>query len=209
MNESRRIFCYSIAMSLASGLELHANFLTDNVSERIRAMVDRARAYLRSTDWAPRESFGPLEKAFYCNVFVADIAREAGIATWDPIRRTTIIPLFRDPLAQEWQNPNFFIKGWSVIYSEANAKDQSAGQILALRKPGDVVSDGKHCGIVSDDKGSFRGRVFSASAITGAIELNDWSFRYPDQAGYHSAAEFEAAAKARVSIYTVRRFIGV
>ncbi len=63
-------------------------------------------------------------------------------------------------------------------------------------------------GIMSDDSNSQSKLVFSASALTGAIELNDWSFRLPDPNTFKSADEYERAARQKASRFTVRRFVG-
>jgi hypothetical protein len=173
------------------------------------AMVDIAREYLRAADWAPRKEFGVIPAAYYCNVFVADVCRRAGSATWDPIpgKLGNITP--RDPLAREWEDPGFTIKGWKIIYHpKMQNAPSSASKIFAIREPGDVISGLGHMGIMSDDRSSSAPSVFSASAVTGAVELNNWSFRVPDPAKFSRALDFENAAFSAASRYTVRRFIG-
>lgn len=171
----------------------------------IGTIVDRARFYLKTTNWAPRRSFGPFKEAYYCNVFVADVLREAGAATWDPISRPIGILPDRDPVAREWEDPTFSIKGWTVIFHAGTSFGQnSAQQMLAKRNPGDVVSGTGHVGIVSDEK-----RTLSASSITGAVEHTSWSFLLPDTNGFSSPADWETAAKNNVRKFTVRRFVGI
>ena len=81
------------------------------VSEIRGQVVDTARKYLHITDWAPREAFGPIPKAFYCNVFVADVIRESGGATWDKIERPIgIYHRDRDPVAAEWASLSGVVK---------------------------------------------------------------------------------------------------
>lgn len=172
-------------------------------------MVDHARKYLKAGDWAPRRKFGPIKEAYYCNIFVADVAREVGAATWSPITRPVGVLPDRDPLAAEWEDPSFTIKGWQVVFhAGTDFGRNSAQQVLAQREPGDVVSGEGHCGIVADDAPNFRASTISASSLTGAVELASWSFRLPDTAKFSTAAEWETAAKNNVRKFTVRRFVG-
>ncbi len=77
------------------------------VTAVVAGMVDHARQHLHETDWSPRRAFGPIPAGYYCNIFVADLAREAGGATWDPIPRSSSLLPDRDPVAREWENPDF------------------------------------------------------------------------------------------------------
>jgi hypothetical protein len=180
-------------------------------------MVDHARAHLHETDWAPRRAFGPIPKAYYCNIFVADVAREVGAATWDPIPRPSSLLPDRDPVAREWENPNFALKGWKVVFhADSGFGSATAKQKLLERQPGDVVSGLGHVGIVSDDPGNFVGRTFSAAggddspgSTPGSVVLNNWSFRLPSQDHFDSPLEYENAAKNNVRKFTVRRFVGL
>jgi hypothetical protein len=180
-----------------------------SVEEVRGGMVDIARYYLRTTDWAPDSAFGLLEKRFYCNIFVADVAREAGGATWDKIARPIGIFPERDPVAKEWADSKFNIRGWKMIFDESMvAAGMSASDIFELRQPGDVVSGPPgHVGIVSDDRTSQSRLTFSA-ASSGAVVLNDWSFRLPDPNSFLSTGGYEEAAITLASRYAVRRFVG-
>jgi hypothetical protein len=131
--------------------------------------------------------------------------RESGGATWDKIPRPIGILPDRDPVAAEWADKSFQIRGWDVIFpaDKLNA-EMGYADILRLRAAGDVISDGKHVGIVSDE-GEM---VFSASSITGAVELNGWSFALPRTDMFRNGAEWNEAAREQVSKYTVRRFVG-
>jgi hypothetical protein len=205
----RRSFLLQI-VALWSSAAIPFAFAQEDDPETIRAaIVDKARSYYKASDWAPRSEFGPLNKAYYCNVFVADVCREVGAASWDRVPGLLGILTSRDPLAHEWEDPNFYIRGWEVVYHSKlvpEAKDHAA--IFNLRKPGDVISGGGHMGILSDDRTSENPKVFSASAITGAVEANDWSYRLPNPANFKNASEWGEAAYIRASIFTVRRFIG-
>lgn len=174
-------------------------------------MVDYAREHLGEKDWAPKEPLLFGNTSYYCNQFVADVAREAGTATWDRIPPAGVLHTARDPLAKEWGDPNFVIKGWTVIFHPGmDTSKMTAKHILELRRPGDVVSGGGHMGIVSDEPASFLGRTFSAGALNKKqIVENDWSFRMPDQNNFKSAEEYEKAAKEQVQRFTVRRFVGL
>jgi len=172
-------------------------------------IVDVARSYLKTTNWAPRPQIGPLEKAFYCNVFVADVCEEADAATWVPIAGTLGKLNPRPPLAGEWENPGFAIRGWQVIYHPSSSHAKNAAEIFALRSPGDVIAGGGHVGIMSDDRTSSAPKVYSASAITGAVEASDWSFRLPPQSNFSSGAAYDAATIASAKRFTVRRFVGL
>lgn len=184
------------------------NLAAPNAEVARAALIDIARSFLKSADWSPRRELGPIQAAYYCNEFVADVARSAGAATWKQIKRPGLLSRYRDPLAGEWGNPLFAITGWTVIFSPKSAWGKfTAQQVLAQRRPGDVVSGGGHVGIVSDDRGGYIGRVFSA-ASSGSVEHNDWSFRLPDASTFDSASAWEVRAKNEVSKFTVRRFVG-
>ena len=123
----------------------------------------------------------------------------------------------RDPVAKEWQDPDFVIRGWSVVFhSKSDFGARTAKQMLLERKPGDIVSGGGHVGIVSDDPAGSVGRAFSAAsgsdapeALPAAVVLSAWSFRLPNANNFASAADYEEAAKNNVRKFTVRRFVGI
>ncbi len=180
---------------------------TESRSDIIGSIVDNARKYVRATNWEPGFSFAHFSYGYYCNIFVADVIRESNGDTWDRIQESVGIIQERDPVAAEWANPNFHIKGWVVVFPTDQTKNLTAKQILALRKAGDVVATSKgskHVGIISDES-----KAISASSITGAIEHNNWSWRLPLQSKFSSTNEYENQARQKISTYTVRRFIGV
>jgi len=215
MITTRRSFCGQLLSASATlGVNLKLFALATSVANVIAGMVDNARNHLHETNWAPRRAFGPIPKAYYCNIFVADVARESGGATWDPISRPSPLLPDRDPVAREWEDPTFVIKGWTVIFHAGGSfGNVTAEGKLKERQPGDIISGGGHVGIVSQVGGTFRGQTISAAADTdsqpGSVVENDWSFRLPDSSKFHSALEWENAAKNNVRKYTVRRFAGV
>lgn len=149
-----------------------------------RDIIDIARDYWGLTDWEPRERFFSNNKSTFCNVFVGEVIEEAGKKTWAPIRRTGtwLDRTWEYPVAKEWADHRYEIKGWKVVFHSGMANQfKSAQDILELRKPGDVVSGGGHMGIVSDDpRGSSPPRyaIFSASSLPkaqGRVVLNHWS----------------------------------
>jgi hypothetical protein len=140
---------------------------------------------------------------------VADVASDVGGHTWDMVPGSLGALNKHDPLAADWENPSFAIKGWRIVFEAGMLKDSmSASDVFGLRQPGDVISGGGHMGIMSDDVSSQSKLVFSASATTGAVELNDWSFRLPDSASFKSAGEYNKSAREKASRFTVRRFVG-
>lgn len=172
-------------------------------------MVDRARYYLKTTDWAPTEALLSVEKTYYCNIFVADVAADVGGHTWDMIPGSFGKLNQHDPLARDWENPEFLIKGWRVIFEPKMVKTgMTATDIFNYRKPGDVISGLGHMGIMSDDTNSGSRLVFSAASDSGAVVLNDWSFRLPDADKSKTAADYNKAAQDRAARFTVRRFFG-
>ncbi len=218
----RRVFlrhAFSLALAPASTplFALQCRAAPQDVTAKI---ADLARGYEKLTDWEPDDNFGG-DKRYYCNEFVAAVLRAAGAATWEPIKRPTLFPLYRNPLANEWSDPKFIIKGWKVIYSPNEAGSyKEYGDILNLREPGDVVSGMGHVGIILDEKNNLEDRkgnyvsarhyyAISASADTGAVEKNAWSSRIPDISKYNNPIQYKKDALTAVARYTVRRFVGV
>ena len=194
--------------TLLLGLASSKKLLAADVAAVRAGMVDRARYYLKASNWAPSKPLLGVEKRFYCNIFVADVASDVGGHTWDMVPGSFGSLNQHDPLAADWENPHFPIKGWKVVFEAGMLKDSmSPSDIFGFRQPGDVISGGGHMGIMSDDRSSQSKLVFSASASTGAIELNDWSFRFPGSDG-KTAAQFDKAARDKASRFTVRRFAG-
>jgi hypothetical protein len=173
------------------------------------AIVDKARSYYHTTDWAPGPGLTGIGKSYYCNVFVADVCRAVGGATWDKIPGSFGTLNSHDPLARDWEDPDFKIKGWEIIY-HPRLKPQvvSYSAIFKLREPGDVISGLGHMGILSDNSTSENPKVYSASAVTGAIEANDWSYRLPDTNSVRDAGQWQETANRVASRFTVRRFVG-
>lgn len=207
----------ALAPASMSFFAFHCQAAPKDVTAKI---VDSARGYEKLTDWAPDYNFGG-DKRYYCNEFVAAVLRAAGGATWEPIKRPTLFPQYREPLADEWSDPDFVIKGWKVIYSPKKAGSyKEYADILNLREPGDVVSGRGHVGIILDEKNNIDDRdgndvsarhyyAISASAKTGAVEKNAWSSRIPDISKYTNPIQHKKDALAAVARYTVRRFVGV
>lgn len=224
MFSSRRNF---IRIVLFSGLA-DFNFLKlsfgASTDDMALDMVDKARSHLRETDWAPSSSFGPIQKSYFCNIFVADVAREAKCATWNPIMRSGVLRSYPDPLAREWEDPDFQIKGWIVVFhAKADFGTATAKEMLMKRRPGDVVAGLGHVGIVSEVGGRCIGKVTSAATenesangcasdaqhSNAAVIENDFSFRLPKTDGFSSPQDWENAAKQNVGKFTIRRFIGL
>ncbi len=202
----RKLILFTTIFSVARMEQVHGK---DPASIR-DGMVDRARYYLKTTDWAPTEAVGEVEKRYYCNVFVADVASDVGGRTWDLISGSFGRLNQHDPLAADWENPRFRISGWEVAFDASKlGHGMSASDVFEFRQPGDVISGGGHMGIMSDDRSSESRLVFSASAETGKVELNDWSFRLPNTDSFRSAAEYSRSAAEKASRFTVRRFVGV
>jgi hypothetical protein len=195
--------------ALLFALEVPNILLAADVTAVRAGMVDRARGYLKASNWAPAKPLLAVEKRFYCNIFVADVASAAGGHTWDMVPGSLGSLNEHDPLAADWENPRFSIKGWSMVFEAGMLKDDmSPADIFGYRHPGDVISGGGHMGIMSDDTNSQSKLVFSASATTGAVELNEWSFRLPNPDTSKSAAEYNKSARDKASRFTVRRFVG-
>lgn len=191
---------------LCIALSLWAPPLSAADPETVRLnIVASARAHLKSGDWAPGFNLRTLTTGYWCNLFVADVLREAGGATWDPIKDPVGVRPTRDPVAKEWADAQVALTGWIVVVPAPGTDNKTAKELLAMRRPGDVVSNGTHVGIVSDE----RGIAISASSQTGGVEKNDWSFRLPDASGFSSATAYEQAARKTVLTYTVRRFEGL
>jgi hypothetical protein len=203
----RRHLILSVGLPLALGIP-GVTWAADVAAVRA-GMVDRARYYLKASNWAPSAPLLSVDKVYYCNIFVADVASDAGGHTWDMIPGSFGSLNQHDPLAADWENPSFPIKGWRVVFHAGMLKDRmSPTDIFSYRQPGDVISGGGHMGIMSDDTTSQSKLVFSASAKTGAVELNDWSFRLPDQDSFKSAADYNKSAREKASRFTVHRFVG-
>ena len=135
------------------------------------AMVYWARKNLGSTQWNASSlinystsegfklNFDPSQidpritvMGFKCNLFVSDIAAIAGAKTWLQIensRDPNMPQARREPTAAEWKSDAIEILGWRHV-------DECA--------PGDVCSDGKHMGIVSD-----KNTLISASSVEGKV----------------------------------------
>lgn len=199
MQSITRLFMLVASLTIAQA----ANAASSDQQTIRCQIVDLAQDKLHATDWSPGFNIGTLTTGYWCNLFVADVLRDAGAATWKRIPEHVGVHAERDPVAAEWANPHFAISGWTVVFPSANSESLTAAEILALREPGDIVASSEHVGIVSDAK-----KVISASAKTGAVENNDWSYRLPDQKNYHDASKYEADAKKKVMLFTVRRFTG-
>lgn len=93
-----------------------------------------------------------------CNKFVYDVIVEAGVKPPPTVPAT----LWRErpPLADEWANPRVAIPGWAVVTD-------------GPPKPGDVVAEGGHCGIVVGN----RQTASANSLVHGVVTINDWGFR--------------------------------
>jgi hypothetical protein len=194
-------------LSSSLRLDLSVSAKESHAQDVIDRIQDIALNHLHETDWAPGTSVRMLGKGYWCNLFVADVLREAGAATWPAIHERVGVSPTRDPVAREWADPKFELKGWKVIYPLPSQTSLRYPDILALRQSGDVVAGGGHVGIlclISEAK-----KAISVSSMTGAVEHNNWSFRLPDQSGFRSAAEWEQAAKNMLGRFTVRRFVGV
>ena len=223
MLSSRRQFTRLVLFSALADFSFCKLIFGSAVDDVASTMVDKARGHLRETDWAPSSAFGPIQKAYFCNIFVADVAREAGGATWSPITRSGVLRSYPDPLAREWESPDFPIKGWKVVFhSKSDFGSATAKEKLLERRPGDVVAGLGHVGIVSELGGQCIGKVISAATenesmngcasdakITGAAVIeNDFSFRLPSTNNFDSAQKWENASKENVRKFTVRRFVG-
>lgn len=191
---------------LCTGMSgLYPTFATANVNETAAYMADVARRYYRTTDWAPGFTWLG-NKAYFCNEFVSDVAEEAGAKTWNPIERESPFPLFREPLAREWADRSVKIRGWNVVF-DRSMKNQfgSYSGIFSLRRAGDIISNGDHVGIISDEPNSTGNLlVFSASGLeedNGAIVLNDFGSRIKDTYTSEDALAYASA-------HTIRRFVG-
>ena len=120
-------------------------------------LVNEARKNIGSTDWSTwkhrdtRFRWG----APKCNGFVYDMIRRAGL----PDPAVPIDPKdpskgVRPPTAGEWGNPTVTIPGWSEPHFNP--------------VPGDVVSDGVHCGIETG-----QGRISHSTKEEKVVE-NPW-----------------------------------
>lgn len=202
------------------GASLFPHAATADVGRVPGAIVQIAMGYVNTTDWEPSKDLFGGQKSYYCNEFVAVVVRKAGGATWLPIERPGPYPRFRDPLASEWQDPSVALRGWIVVHpTDSSRKLTAYRKLLDLRKEGDVVAGGGHVGILSDRRNDAEYRkdsfvssghwlAVSASADSGAVELNAWSSRIPDVQRYSNAAQYDKDALSSVSKFTVRRFVG-
>lgn len=116
-----------------------------------------ARSQIGSKDYARFEKLGEWKKnSFKCNAFVIRAFNH------------NIIP----PVINSRPNP----KTLGITYIPYRAKDFYDGKVPGFKRvssplPGDVVSDGRHVGIVSGI-----GKTISASSKTNTVVENQWGF---------------------------------
>jgi hypothetical protein len=147
-----------------------------------QAIVDKARGYVGSTDWAyktAKENFGAGK--YKCNLFVYDVLTEAGAQ----------VPLINSgrwsgerypPVAAQWADPNLSIPGFEIV-----PKDQAQpGDVVAIPHlyipgltptghVGIVTGPGKTTSVITrDEKGN--------PAVPEIVRENDWGFRQGDDA---------------------------
>ncbi len=151
------------------------------------ALVDKALAKKGSADWDAIVAKPPYPAgANKCNLFVSDMANEAGMPV--PLVSRYLGFVSYPPLAGRWADSSVPIGDWTVV------TDPKPGDVIAERYSDDTLASG-HMGIVSypcpatptsvtlaagDDKSvtlELKRRTLSQSAYTGRVEDNDWGWR--------------------------------
>ena len=124
-------------------------------------IAKKAASYEGSSDWAYGTSKGRFAKnTNKCNLFVEDTLKEKGSNVPD----MNGLFSYNGPTAGQWGDPNVEIPGYPVV------KTPQPGDIVAIpHRYGDATG---HVGIVTA-----KGKTASQSAITDAVENNDWGFR--------------------------------
>jgi hypothetical protein len=122
-----------------------------------KRIVDLARAQVGNTVWARaanRPPYGP-PQAWKCNIFVYEIATQAGASI--PLKSRFSITQFKNvkypPLATDWEKSS--ISGWKTVNNPL---------------PGDVAAYSGHVGFVSSSNTTI-------SANETQVVENDWGFR--------------------------------
>jgi hypothetical protein len=186
------------------------------------AIADAAVESRGDYSWMPRDPiflFGLQigDPKYLCNFYVADTIEMAGLPR----------PLIggRTPSASDWGNPIKVIRGFEIVYPTPETSDLSAEQIMALRRPGDVISSGSHVGVVEYDSKTISAvathrvnRVplpieLQPSVPTrdldefGAVRSTDFGWPRPTPAD-KSAAAWEDRAKNHLRHFVVRRYVG-
>lgn len=121
-------------------------------SQRIAA---EARQGIGSKEYAKEDGSAGGERwrgRYKCNLFVALTLERAGVL---PMVKGGMGSL-RMPNAEEWHDTEREMRGWEFVDSP---------------RPGDVGSDGVHCGICTGSKRS------TSAPPSGAVVENDWGFR--------------------------------
>jgi hypothetical protein len=135
-------------------------------------LVRRARVYLGSTKWAPKDRF--IGKDYYCNAFVGEMLEAEGVK----VPRTG--GRIGDTLGAEQSviihEATGGLLGGQYPSAEQWTKPMPGFESVREPQPGDIASNGEHVGIVSGS-----GTTVSASSETGTIVENNWGFRAHQQ----------------------------
>lgn len=149
---------------------------SDSELDEIRQkIVEQAKQYIGSTDWTKgkkRTSFdGEVtfkEKEPKCNLFVYEVLKQAGIDTGLPNKYGRLFIQKRPYRCKQWyaeEVPNFKFMG-------------KGKEALKQSKPGDIITQGKHIGIISGFK-----KTISASSRSNENKVveNDFGWREDEQ----------------------------
>lgn len=124
-------------------------------------IAKKAASYEGSSDWAYGTAKGRFAKnTNKCNLFVEDILTEQGSNVPD----MNGVFSYNGPTAGQWGDPNVKIPGYIVV------ETPQPGDIVAI--PHRYSDATGHVGIVTA-----QGKTASQSAITDAVENNNWGFR--------------------------------
>lgn len=132
-----------------------------------KKIAKTAKGHEDSTDWRKKGFNWPYRwGSWKCNLFVFDMLEEVGLPI-DKHEREEWLRPDRPPLAHEWANKDFEIKG-TVVVARVQGKD-----LAKYAKTGDIISDGVHVAIVSETKNQ------TTSADEYKVVDNNWGFRGP------------------------------
>lgn len=185
-------------------------------------IADQAMQSYGDYAWMPRDSrflFGLriMDPKYLCNFYVADTIEGAGLPR--PVVGG------RTPTASDWNNTTKIIPGWVIIHPTSETRGLSATQIMALRRPGDVISSGAHVGFVGFNKDtisaatvhrvnrSFIPIELESSFPTkdldayGSVQISQkWGWTSP--APGETAKRWEERGKEHLESFVVRRYVG-
>lgn len=127
-------------------------------SAQAKDIVKEAKSHKGSVKWSYASSYGTGKNTYKCNLFVHDVLKNVGA---NPPTRWSLSEFRWAQIgAAEWGNPNSSYLNKSKFWIKCKMP----------RQPGDVISDGKHVGIIT-------GKKLTTSATKDKVVENDWGFR--------------------------------